>query len=144
MADNAHDEPGDDGSMPHCTSDYAALMGSTRDLNGGIMPEQLTRILPITTGADLKSEKRVSHEIEDRRLAKSLTTNQVNQLAELGIGAIVKRGLNASRRYDAGYPAACKEAKLNFDEAMGKRYCHDSCRSLHVPKDGRWCFGRCD
>ena len=29
MADNAHDEPGDDDSRPHFTSDYAALMGLT-------------------------------------------------------------------------------------------------------------------
>ena len=86
----------------------------------------MTRILPISASADLRSEKRVSHEVEDRQLAQSLTTNQINQLAALGIGATLKRGLRASRNYDAGYTAACKEAKLNFDEAMGKRYCHDS------------------
>ena len=126
MADNAHDEPGDDDSRPNCTSDYAALMGLTRDLNGGIMPEQMTRILPITASADLKSEQRASHEIEDRHLAKSLTINQINKLATQGVGAILKRGLRASRKYDAGCTAACKEAKLNFDEAIGKRYCHDS------------------
>ena len=78
----------------------------------------MTRTLPIQSSANITDPERAGHELEDSSLARLLTEKEIDEIAGLGVGAVAKWALNASRQYDAWYPAACKEAKLNYDEEI--------------------------